>query len=152
MGLHNPPNRCHKPYQLSLIRSICSWTTSSWYICRGSTCIPKTLRLTQQAHLEALTRSQSKSKLWFKYRAERITGSQVYQVTETDAHKLALSLLNSVCYPETCQFKSAATKYGCRHKKDALEAYKLQLQSGAHDQPMVTPCEFVDLHAFATWK
>ena len=105
--------------------------------------IPKTLSLTQQEHLEELTHSQSKSKLWFKYQAGRITGSRVYQVTKTDAHKPALSLLNSVCYPETCQFKSAATNYGCRHEKDALEAYKLQLQSGAHDQPMVTPCGFV---------
>ena len=58
--------------------------------------IPKTLSLTQQEHLEELTRSQSKSKLWFKYQAGQITGSRVYQVTKTDAHKPALSLLNSV--------------------------------------------------------
>ena len=105
--------------------------------------IPEVISMTQQEHLEELTRSQSKSKLWFKFRAGRVTGSRLYQVVKTDPHKPALSLLNSVCYPETCQFKSAATAYGCRHEKDALEAYKLQLHSGAHDQPMITPCGFV---------
>ena len=61
----------------------------------------------------------------------------------TDPHKPSLSLLTSTCYPEACQFSSAATKYGCQHEKDAVEAYKLKLHSGTHDQPMVTPCGFV---------
>ena len=59
----------------------------------------------------------------------------------TDLHKPSLLLLSSICYPETCQF----SVYGCQHEKHAVKAYKLKLQSGTHDQPMVTPCGFVVL-------
>lgn len=104
--------------------------------------IPKSLTINQQEHLEELTRLQSKSKLWFKYRAGRITGSQVYQVVRTDPHKPALSTVSTVCYPEACQFTSAATNYGCQHEEDVVKAYK-QLQSDGHDQPLVTPCGFI---------
>ena len=104
--------------------------------------IPNSVSTTQQEHLEEVTRSQSKSKVWFKFRAGRITGSRVYQVVHTDPHKLS-SLLSSICYPEACKFSSATSKYGCQHEKDAVEAYKLKLHSGTHDQPMVTPCGFV---------
>ena len=33
--------------------------------------------------------------------------------------------------------------YGCQHEKDAVQAYKLHLRKGMHDQPMVTPCGIV---------
>ena len=82
--------------------------------------------MNQQEHLEELTRSQSR----------------FYQVVHTDPHKPALSLLSSVCYPETNRFTSAATTYGCTHEKDAVEAYKLQ-QSCRHDEFSVTPCGLV---------
>ena len=38
--------------------------------------IPNSVSTTQQEHLEEVTRSQSKSKVWFKFRAGRITDSQ----------------------------------------------------------------------------
>ena len=98
--------------------------------------------MNQQEHLEELTRSQSKSRIWFKFRAGRITASSFYQVVHTDPHKPALSLLSSVCYPETNRFTSAATTYGCTHDKDAVEAYKLQ-QSCRHDEFSVTTCRLV---------
>ena len=72
-----------------------------------------------------------------------ITGSRAYQVVHSDPHKPALSLLNSICYPQSCQFTSAATMYGCRLEKDAVQAYKLHLRKGMQDQPVVTSCGFV---------
>ena len=105
--------------------------------------VSTSLTTTQQEHLEELTRLQSKSKVWFKFRAGQITVSRVNQVVRTDPHRPALSLLSSICYPEACQFTSTATEYGCKHEKDAIEAYKLQLQNGTHEKPMVAPCGFV---------
>ena len=84
----------------------------------------------KQEHLEELTRLQSKSKVWFKFRAGQITVSRVNQVVRTDPHRPALSLLSSICYPEACQFTSIATEYGCKHKKDAIEAYMFWVEDG----------------------
>ena len=47
-----------------------------------------------------------------------------------------------MCYSETNRFTSTATTYGCTHKKDAVEAYKLQ-QSCRHEEFSVTPCGLV---------
>ena len=97
--------------------------------------------VSQQENLEELTRVQSKSKDWYKYRAGRITASRFYQITHTNPHMPALSLIHSVCYPQTNQFSSKATRYGCAHEKDAIEAYKLQITS--HDEVEVFPSGFV---------
>ena len=72
--------------------------------------IPNSVSTTQQEYLEEVTRSQSKSKVWFKFWAGQITGSRVCQVVHTDPHKPSLSLLGSICFPEACQFSSTATK------------------------------------------
>ena len=89
--------------------------------------MPSSKTTIQQEHLEEFTCSRSKSNVRFKFQAGRITGSRVYQVLYSDAHKPELSLLSSICYSEACQFTSAATKYGCQHQKDAVQAYKLHL-------------------------
>ena len=78
----------------------------------------------QQSHLEEITRSQVKSKLWMKYRSGRITASRLYQVVHTNPHAPSLSLLSAVCYPATVKFTTKATKYGCEHEKDAVKVYK----------------------------
>ena len=74
----------------------------------------------QQNHLEEITRSQVKSKLWMKYQSGRITASQLYQVVHTNPHTPSLSLLCAVCYPATVKFTTKATKYGCEHEKMQL--------------------------------
>ena len=40
-------------------------------------------------------------------------------------------------------FTSTTTKYGCIHGKDAIEAYRFNLQGGTHDEPMVSPFGFI---------
>ena len=64
-------------------------------------------------HLVHLTREQSKSRDWFKYRAGRITASRFRQVLHTDPHQPSLSLLKSICYPEIHRFSTQATTWGC---------------------------------------
>lgn len=55
----------------------------------------------QCKHLEELTRDQAFSKIWMRYHCERITASRLYEVVRTDPHKPAMSLIKSICYPES---------------------------------------------------
>ena len=80
----------------------------------------------QQSHLEKLTHGQARSRLWMRYRSGRITASHLFQVVLTDPYKPALSLVCSICYPESVNFTSAATQYGCEHECKAVDAYKLR--------------------------
>ena len=73
--------------------------------------------------VEKATRSQSQSKLWFKYRAGRITASRMKAVCHTDAGNPAQSLIKSICYPEAFSFTTKATQWGCKHEKVAQQIY-----------------------------
>ena len=75
------------------------------------------------AKVEQATRSQSSSKLWFKYRAGRITASRMKAVCRTNPGSQAQSLIKTICYPEAFSFTTAATKWGCKHEKVAREMY-----------------------------
>ena len=92
-------------------------------------------------HLVELTLRQSNSASWFRYRAGRVTASRFRQVLHTDPHKPSLSLLKSICYPEVNRFSTRATKWGCKHEKDALLAYKKQSLK-LHQEMSVTPTGF----------
>ena len=92
-------------------------------------------------HLAELTCKQSHSQEWFKYRAGRITASRFRQVLHTNCDQPSLSLLKSICYPETHRFSTKATTWGCEHEKDALTAYKVQM-SASHEDLNVTTCGF----------
>ena len=47
------------------------------------------------------TRSRSIWKLWFQQQAGRVTASKLHSVMKTKLDKPSLSLLKSVCYPES---------------------------------------------------
>lgn len=96
----------------------------------------------QQQHLEELTWSQSKSKLWMKFRSGRVTSSRFYHAVHTNPHKPSISLLVGMCYPESVKFTTAATMYGLEHEKKAIEAYKL-LQTKKHSDVKVSPAVFL---------
>ena len=63
----------------------------------------------QEVLVERATKCQSKSKLWFKYRAGNITASQMKSVCHTNASSPSQSLLKSICYPEAYSFTSKQT-------------------------------------------
>lgn len=69
------------------------------------------------------TLTQYKSKLWFRYRAGRITASRMKAVCRTDHSKPSQSLIKSICYPKHVSFKSKATTWGCTHEKAARRRY-----------------------------
>ena len=74
-------------------------------------------------NLEMNTKGQSSNRLWFRFRAGRITGSVVYDVFHTDISKPSLSVLNRICYPDKCQFFSEAVEWGKKKENIARKLY-----------------------------
>ena len=64
----------------------------------------------QAAVIEKLTRSQSGCKLWFTYRAGRITASNAFPIWKCDIKNPSKSLILQCCYPETSNVSTEATK------------------------------------------
>ena len=80
-------------------------------------------------NLTQLTQGQSNSRMWYRYKAGRVTASQFRQILHTNPNQPSLSLLKAICYPESYKFSTQATSWGCEHEKDAIEAYKAQMAS-----------------------
>ena len=87
--------------------------------------------------VEEATRAQSHSRLWFTYRAGRITASRMKSVCRTDIALPAQSLIKAICYPEAFKFTSTATKWGCEHEATAREHYKTVLAQSHVDMMVV---------------
>ena len=64
----------------------------------------------QAVRLEEVTKKQSKSKLWFRFRAGRVTASRFKAAASTNVAQPSQSLIKQICYPESQQFKTAATR------------------------------------------
>ena len=82
--------------------------------------------------VERETRAQSNSKLWFTYRAGRITASRMKSVCCTDPADPAQSLVKAVSYPESFKFTTKATSWGCKHEKFARDVYT-KTMTGKHN-------------------
>lgn len=88
-------------------------------------CESITFNVTEEMSLavEKATRRQTDCKLWYKYRAGRITASRLKQVCRTNHAMPAQSLVKAICYPEAYRFTSLATQWGCSHEKLARKYY-----------------------------
>ena len=84
-----------------------------------------TVTTSQALAVEAKTKNQASSRLWFRMRTGRITASKIKAACRTDPASPSLSLIMAICHPETLRFSTSATKWGCQHEKTALEEYKL---------------------------
>ncbi|XP_041349329.1 uncharacterized protein LOC121368656 [Gigantopelta aegis] len=73
--------------------------------------------------VETATREQAHSKMWYRFRAGRITASKMKTACCTDPASPAQSLIKSVCYPESYKFSTKATQWGCQHEKYALDIF-----------------------------
>ncbi|KAG8180999.1 hypothetical protein JTE90_024747 [Oedothorax gibbosus] len=73
--------------------------------------------------IEICTRSQAKIKEWFKYRAGRITASNMKAVCTTKINSSAISTVKKICYPARGSFHNKAIAWGCQHEKDAKGEY-----------------------------
>ena len=86
-----------------------------------------TMTAAEAKAVESATRDQAKSKVWFRYRARRVTASKMKAVCRTSLDKPAPSLIRSICHPEEVRFTSAATTWGCDHEAIALEQYCVEM-------------------------
>ena len=95
------------------------------YQCLLDVCKDVTLTVTHEMaeQVELQTRQQANSKLWFKYRAGRVTASNMKAVCHTDSTKPSKSLIKRICYPELFVFTSKQTDWGRKHEKLAREEY-----------------------------
>ena len=83
--------------------------------------------------IEEMTRGQTKDKLWFLYRAGRITASKMKAVCRTNMQKPSQSLLKTICNPQLSSFTTAATSWGCDHEKIALQTYENDMRKSHHN-------------------
>ena len=77
----------------------------------------------QIALVQSSTVEQNHSKIWFRMRTGRVTASKFKAVCHTDPAMPSLSLIVSICHPESFRFSTLATKWGCNHEKAALDEY-----------------------------
>ena len=87
----------------------------------------------QASAIERATRAQAKCKLWFQYRAGRITTSRMRSVCFTSVSKPSKSLLTAICLPELHEFTTPGTAWGCDHEKQALSEYATFIKSSHHN-------------------
>jgi hypothetical protein len=73
--------------------------------------------------VEQLTRTQIKSKIWFKQTLGRVTASKLKAVVSTDPSQPSISLLKSICYFEASTFTSIACTYVQNHEDEAWRLY-----------------------------
>ena len=103
----------------------------------------ETVKLTitseQRKVVEQATREQASSRIWFRLRAGRITASKVHAVCHTNLDMPAISLVKSICYPESYKFSTAATKWGCMHEKTALDLYRSTIEE-LHENVKIETC------------
>lgn len=91
--------------------------------------------------VEAKTREQARSKLWFRMRSGRITASRFKAVCSTNLELPSFGLVMSICHPEVTKFKTAATGWGCEHEAEARSVYR-KMMSEVHNDFQVAECGF----------
>ena len=78
--------------------------------------------------VEQATRSQSKWKLWYMYRAGRITASNFKTAVHTISNP-SQSFIKQICYPQNYKFKTQATQWGIHHERLAIASFSEQIIS-----------------------
>ncbi|XP_038048751.1 uncharacterized protein LOC119722624 [Patiria miniata] len=87
----------------------------------------------QASRDEELTRDQGNSKLWYSFRAGRITASMLKAACHSDPRMPSKSLINTICYPEAVKLSTKATEYGLTHETEVLCKYKDNMEQGHSD-------------------
>ena len=87
-------------------------------------------------NVEEATRKQSKSRLWYRYRAGRVIASKMKQVCRTSEVTPSQRLCKEICYPEVFRFTSKATSWGLDHESEARARYFEQTKDQHSDFTM----------------
>ncbi|XP_071081072.1 uncharacterized protein [Haliotis cracherodii] len=89
--------------------------------------------------VEAATKNQAGSPLWFQFRAGRITASKMKSASRASLFDPSRSLLRHICYPTEVKFSNPATRWGCSHEVTARDAYE-KLSCEHHHNFSVEEC------------
>lgn len=92
--------------------------------------------------IEAKTRDQAKSLLWYRFRAGRVTASKFKRVCCTNLQNPSVSLVLDICFPEEQQFYSKYTEYGKKNEDTARNDYITEVSS-KHDGFTLIKCGLV---------
>ncbi len=97
-------------------------------------CEEKSIILTKEmaVAVERDTRTQSSCNLWFTYRAGRVTASRMKAACHTDPTNPSQSLVKAISYPGLFKFNSKSTSWGCKHEKQARQAYHGKMLESHH--------------------
>ena len=101
-----------------------------------------TVTTEQSEMIERQTKGQSCNRMWHRFRAGRITASNMKKACQTSSEKPAMSTLKTICYPSGKNLKTKATQWGCSHEKDAISRYTI-IQKSKHERLRVDPSGFV---------
>ena len=96
----------------------------------------------QAKEVELATQTQSKSKLWYRFRAGRITASKAKSACNTDLSKTSQSLVKAIGYPDSCKFSPVATRWGLEHEDTARARFQQEM-SRYHDNFDIKETGFV---------
>ena len=105
------------------------------------------LNLEQRKDLEAATRLQSDSELWFNARKLRITASIMKEMCHRKSTTTCEAFIRKKLYPS--QINTAAISYGKQHEKDAISLY-VQYQRSQGVNVLVTKCGLI-VDEFESW-
>lgn len=103
----------------------------------------KSLNVTseQANNVQIATRQQSKTKLWHKFRAGRVTASKARSVVKTNISLPSKTLIKSICYPDLMKFSTQATRWGCDNESTAKSEFKEKMMA-FHENFTVDDCGF----------
>ena len=101
-----------------------------------------TFSFNQAAKVEEMTRSQSKSRIWFQQRAGRITASKFREILHTDYTQPSISAIKSIFYPIMHQLMPKACQYGCEHEEQARVKY-FDDHSKTHSSLIIINCGLI---------
>ena len=101
-----------------------------------------TFSFNQATKVEEMTRSQSKSRVWFQQRAGRITASRFREILHTYYTQPSVSAIKSICYPVMHQLMPKACQYGCEREEQARIKY-LDDHSKTQNSLIVINCELI---------
>ena len=81
----------------------------------------------QSENVEQYSESQSNSKIWYKFRAGRITASKAKAVCRMDKTSPSHSLVKAICYPEENKIQTTATKWGLDKESIAKKVFMTEI-------------------------
>lgn len=87
-----------------------------------------TLTKEQVINVEEATRQQNKTKFWNMFCAGRITASKARAAVKTNPDAPSLSLIKTICYPQSSQFVTQATTWGSSHEEIARKTFVDSMQ------------------------